>query len=425
MNRLTVDLTIALQKVTAPFFAQKRKSVARGRARLSREQLARLSGKRKKKAEIKDAAWEIMETTYLKASDDGTLPANVRQIMYAARPLILEITGGTIWENDSYFTQTLLPDYIDENPEETEDWDVVYDARGHLTEPHVRFSLGLGTLNVRHYIKSWDDDGEELDVQIDELYPTKGPRNRYRFALFIEKEGFDSLLDHAQIAARYDLAIFSSKGMSTTATRQLVERLSEEGVTILVVHDFDKAGLGIMHTLGHDTKRYEFDTVPTVIDLGLRLPDVKNLELEAEPVSYSQQKDPKEILYEYGATEEEADFLVTESEYREGASGLKLTWKGQRVELNAMTSRQFIAWLEGKLKEQGVKKVMPEASVLASAFHRAKDIQRLAKSLEEIKSAPDDSTIPKDLEKRLRKVLRTKPELSWDKAMLEILTRAS
>jgi hypothetical protein len=35
---------------------------------------------------IKEVAYEVMEQAYLKASANGTLPANARQIMYAARP---------------------------------------------------------------------------------------------------------------------------------------------------------------------------------------------------------------------------------------------------------------------------------------------------------------------------------------------------
>ena len=118
----------------------------------------------------------------------------------------------------------------------TADWDVVYDARGHLAEPHVKNELGLGTLEVRSYVASWHDDDEpdDLEIDIDQLYPTRGPQNRYEFALFIEKEGFDAILERSGIAKRYDLAIFSSKGMSTAATRMLVDHLSEAGVTILV-----------------------------------------------------------------------------------------------------------------------------------------------------------------------------------------------
>lgn len=42
---------------------------------------------------LKEAAAEVMERAYLKASGDGRLPANARQIMYAARPHIQKATG--------------------------------------------------------------------------------------------------------------------------------------------------------------------------------------------------------------------------------------------------------------------------------------------------------------------------------------------
>ena len=37
---------------------------------------------------------------------------------------------------------------------------------------------------------------------------------------------------------------------------------------------------------------------------------------------------------------------------------------GQRVELNAMASRQFVDFLEGKLREHGARKVIPFAGEL-------------------------------------------------------------
>jgi hypothetical protein len=59
---------------------------------------------------IKEAAYLVMEESYRKASGDGTLPANARQIMYAARPKILELTGKPKF-GDQYFTQDLLPNF--------------------------------------------------------------------------------------------------------------------------------------------------------------------------------------------------------------------------------------------------------------------------------------------------------------------------
>jgi hypothetical protein len=61
--------------------------------------------------------------------------------------------------------------------------------------------------------------------------------DRYRTALFIEKEDFEPLIAAAQIRERFDVAVLSTKGMFTTAARALVERLSRDGVRILVAHD--------------------------------------------------------------------------------------------------------------------------------------------------------------------------------------------
>jgi hypothetical protein len=70
---------------------------------------------------IKEAAFAVMEEAYLKASAGGTLPANARQIMYAARPLVLARTKGKCWGDSAYFTQTLLPDFVEQHAEETAD----------------------------------------------------------------------------------------------------------------------------------------------------------------------------------------------------------------------------------------------------------------------------------------------------------------
>jgi len=95
---------------------------------------------RSSKITIKDVAWDVMKAAYLKVSENNTLPATARQIMYAARPEILERTGLDKLKSE-YFTQKLLPDYMKEHPEQTDSWDVVFDARGHFTEPHTKVEI--------------------------------------------------------------------------------------------------------------------------------------------------------------------------------------------------------------------------------------------------------------------------------------------
>ena len=188
-----------------------------------------------------------------------------------------------------------------EHLEETRRWLVAYDPRGHLREPHGGAALGLGTLEVGRYLASWQRSG-------DSGKETRGPRYRYGAALFVEKEGFQAILDAARIAERFDLAIMSTKGYSSTAARDLVAALTDVGVPVLALHDFDADGFGIAHTLRNDTDRYQFESEPNVVDLGLRLADVRVLRLESEPVTYGK-SDPCPLLYDRGASEAEVLFL--------------------------------------------------------------------------------------------------------------------
>lgn len=383
--------------------------------RVQERDLAALrTGHRRHHLSIKDAANVVMEEAYRHASSNGTLPANARQIMYAARPLVQQLTGGKLWKEDSYFTQHLLPDYLDNHPDTTADWDIVFDARGHLTEPHTGRQLGLGTLEVRQYIAGWSTGNvETVPLVVPHHSATRGPHNRYRFALFIEKEGFMPLLERAGIASRYDLAILSSKGMSTTACRHLVEALSARGVTILVVHDCDRSGFSIAHTLGNNTRRYRFESTPNVIDLGLRLEDVTQMDLPSEPVTYPAGVHPGYRLRESGATEAEVGFLV---QSRAGGG-----YVGRRVELNAMTSRQFIGWLEAKLIAQGVTKVVPDDETLVAAYREACRRVTVQAAIEAAEATFNDCDIdvPVALAEQVRDATDD-TDLPWDEAVWRI-----
>jgi DNA topoisomerase VI subunit B len=359
----------------------------------------------------KDASYMVMKESYLVASGGGTLPAKARQIMYQARPRVIALTGKTQpWSNTDTFTQGYLVDYIEEHPDLTASWDVVFDARGHITEPHTGESVDLGTLEVRGYIRDWHA-GKRTDVttDIERIFTTCGPENRFRYALFIEKEGFNQLWKAVKLSERYDLAIMSTKGMSVTAARRLVDELSQKGVTILVLRDFDKYGFSIAHTLCNDSRRYKFKNRPKVIDLGLRLADVKSLGLDAEPVDYKGEVDPGINLAERGATQDEIDFLVTGQAF----SG----WHGQRVEINAIPSDVLVAWLEAKLKDIGVSKIVPDDDVLAQAWREAllhkKALDAFNKIMEE---GTDDEPLPDGLRDEILEAIDGKAE-SWDQAL--------
>jgi hypothetical protein len=350
------------------------------------------------------------------ASGGGTLPAHARQVMYAARDAIQQASGRPL--NDEYFTQTLLPDYMFEHPEETADWDVVFDARGHLTEPHTGYTFGIGTLQVRDYLKEAEAEvTEKIHVPEQSLrYPTCGPKNRYSTVLYIEKEGFLPLIERARFASRFDLAIMSSKGMGTTAARTLIERLAPQA-RILCLHDFDRSGLSILGTLVRNTRRYTYQNTPQVLDLGLRLTDVRELRLTTEEQIHA--SDPEDNLRLNGASEDEIAFLRGER-----LPGKTNHYRGQRVELNALTSDQFVAWLETKLRHHQVRKVIPDTATLEEAYRRTIALhtldQRMRATLPQAEQAARTAAIPADLRARIERKLAETPQAAWDDVLREI-----
>jgi len=410
-----------VQKAAAPWTKLKAKARREGKQRALQEDRER---RRNRPMSVRAAAWRVMETAYLKASNQGTLPANARQIMYAARPEIIRLTGNAQpWKHSNYFTQTLLPNFMEAHPERTAAWDVVFDARGHFQEPHTAHEFGLGTVEVRTYIQRWQHRLAPTvrTIELPHTIGTWGPRFRYHYALFIEKEGFDALLDRAAIRDRFDVALMSTKGMTVIAARRLIEALSQAGVTILVVHDFDKAGLEILHKFTANTRRYRYTIMPTVRDLGLRLEDALAMGLESEPVTYDSAVDPRLNLRECGATEAECAFLVTErkTDIRDGK--LHVYWIGERIELNAMDSQQFLDWLERKLQEAGVGKVIPDEDVLAVAWRH---LQRVAKLQAALKAAmaetETESSAPEALREQIRERITDTVD-PWDAALWDIV----
>lgn len=390
----------AIEKVTGPW-AKQRKAEERRASSAGRRRDAMT---RRRRLTTKDAAWRVMKEAYNKASSGGQYPAHARQIMYAARGEVLRLTGKETLD-DKYFCQLLLPDYLSTYPDETAEWDVVFDARGHFAEPHTELIVPLGTLDVRQYLASIgtrrEPDGVTLPDGLE--FPTRGPKARYSAVLFVEKEGFNPLFKAARLAERFDLAIMSTKGLSVTASRHLVDELcSQHGIPLLVLHDFDKAGFSIVGTLRRDTRRYSFQNEIDVRDLGLRLADVRAQGLEPEPCEY--RSDPTDNLRENGATREEIEFLCGDS--------------GQRVELNEFTSGNLLAWIEAKLIENDVRKVVPDDDTLAAAYRRAAEIELLRSRIAEIQAATRDEAqrveVPENLVELVRRQQEEDPELPWD-----------
>jgi hypothetical protein len=382
----------AVAKGTAKW-AKQRKAEARHAAAMlhRRERLVRYH-----RITIKEVAWEVMEKAYMAASDNGRLPATATQVMYAARGEIQQRTGRQL--DRQYFNQTLLPEYLAEHDVS---WDIVFDDRGHFTEPHTKTSFGLGTIAVRNYLASISEP-KWIEPQVTPAgWATRGPSGRFRAVLFIEKEGFLPLFERVRLAERFDIALMSTKGVSVTACRHLVDELCNKDVPLLVMHDFDKAGFTILSTLQRNTRRYSFARRPRVIDLGLRLEDVRKLHLEPEDTFDRGTASARRFnLRENGATEKEIEFLLR-----------------QRVELNALTSDRLVSWIERKLGQHGIGKVVPDAMTLGREYRAQVQGLKIKNAIAKMQAQANIIKVPADLAKKVSAFFKKHPSASWDSAI--------
>jgi hypothetical protein len=285
--------------------------------------------------------------------------------------------------------KAILESYLDDF---APGWDILYGARGVLKEPHDRNHervIPLSTADVRGYLARHSPDGTIGHVAAS--YPTYGATNCYGAVLICEKEGFDELLQAERVDDRFDVALMSTKGISARAARTLAESLD---VPCFTLHDFDKNGFVMAAGF------------PRAIDLGLRLSDVEELGLQGEMQKHRNPTAARANLLKNGASVEEAEFIA----------------EGRRVELNELPGDEFIAFVERKLKEHWVEKVVPGSETLTDAWRRAKAARKINRLIDRV-SGDDDAPPPDDLQQRVREVLEDNPELSWRGALLVVERR--
>jgi hypothetical protein len=271
-----------------------------------------------------------LDDAIAKVSGDGAHRFNQRQLLYVLRPIVRDELDKNLTVGN--FTQ-IITDYENEYGEIE---GMYREPRGSIYHPHREETITLGTLMVEEYER---------------------PAWTFNKLLYIEKEGFSEALKDVRWGEKHDCALMSSKGFSTRAARDLIDKLAEhdEPVTVFCVHDADAFGTTIYQTLQEETKARGARKVK-IINLGLEPWEGIEMGLEVEDVEESERNKPvanyvREYNREGGDPPEDAD-----------------SWEDWlqtcRVELNAMTTPQFIAWLDGKMVEHGDGKLIPPAEVL-------------------------------------------------------------
>jgi hypothetical protein len=406
------DITKLVTKTTARW-AKQRKAEERDR-RVRANRATMYHGTRISHSSV---AAKILPAGYAHASDNGRLPVTQRQLYYACRETFREATGRAI--DYKYFANTLLPQYLNRHPAESATWRINADPRGTLVIPNAGEDVRIpcGTILIDEHLRQRRRGASFVGPPtLPREWPSLMGGQRYKAVVYIEKAGFEPLLQQERIAERYEIAILSCQGQSVVAARKFVDLTCgvKTGVPLLVVHDFDKYGFCIAQRLTSvsfeaeeaDRVRYRFQNEINATDLGLRLADVQKYDLPSE---YHRFK---------GNWPDDCDVTDEEKAFIEGH---------HRVELNAFTSSQFVTWLEDRLTAAGLKdRLVPTDDVLEAAYRRAVAVHHMNRAVEKVaakaRRLAKRTPVPEGLRQLVEKRAAEMNE-PWDIVLHDIISK--
>lgn len=266
----------------------------------------------------------------------GGHPYSQRQLFYAIRPFLIKEYG----KEPNFDTFAGIITEIEN--ERGHDLPAMYrDDRGTIYHPHTRDHISLGTRMVESY---------------------EPPDWTFNKVLYIEKEGFFPVLLEENWPEKYDCALLTSKGQPTRAARDFIDGLkdSKEDVMFFCIHDADAAGTIIYQSLQEETEARPARKVK-VINLGLEPEEGIDMGLASEDVE--ELKDGRAV----------ADYVPPE---------MKEWLQTHRIELNAMSTPQFLQWLNDKMEKFGNGKLIPPEDILAAEL-RDKTREKLEQDIKD------------------------------------------
>lgn len=238
-----------------------------------------------------------------KTSGNSAYRYAIRQLYYSMRPYLQNIAGVGD-PNYSTFTR-IIADY--ERAHGTLPG-LYRDSRGTLYHPHTGEEIAVGTLSVESYER---------------------PVWTFNKILYSEKEGLFSVLKAERWPERHDCALLTAKGHATGAAKDILDYIGDgdEPITVFCIHDADAYGTTIYQALQEETRARPGRRIQ-IINLGIEPDEALQMDLEVEKVPLTKERKPV-------------------------ASYVAPYWQEwlqhRRIELNAMTAPQFIAWLDAKI----------------------------------------------------------------------------
>lgn len=302
-----------------------------------------------------------------KAGGYGQYKFSQRQLYYAIRPYVMRALDKQ--PDYNYFCR-LLTEYENEYSEIE---NLYRDPRGSLYHPHLQTEIALGTIAVQNYTR---------------------PEWTFNKIIYCEKEGFFPILKDAKFPERFDCALLSSKGYASRAVKDLFDLLGEtdEEILFFCIHDADNAGTMIYETLQEATLSRRARKV-RVIDLGINPWEAIEMDLEVETFESKSRRPVAQYIKDKDRTN------CWDTDYEQ--------WlQTNRVELNAMTTPQFLQWIEEKISEYDNGKVIPDEDTLIDNLNA--NVEMLVK--EEVKErllreAGYDDIVAKEIRNTTSKVV--------------------
>lgn len=332
----------------------------------------------------KDQVFATLPKAIETASGGGQYRFSLRQLFYAVRPEFIEVFG----QEPSYGTFTRIVTAYE--AELGRDIPGIYrDARGTIYHPHLGDEIPLGTLEIERYSR---------------------PEWTFNKILYCEKEGFFPILRANQWPERHDCALLTSKGFASRAARDALDLLgdTEEEITFFCIHDADGPGTAILDGLQEATTARPGRKVK-IINLGLEPKEGIEMQLQVEAVM--RKNADKQVPVGRYVTDEWRQWLQT-----------------KRIELNAMTTPRFLVWLDQKMAEHEIGKLVPPEAVLSAQLHG--DARRLSREATQARilqeqgfeqqAETDFRTLQPELQARTVELVRVvhdsleeAPEKSW------------
>ena len=318
---------------------------------------------------------------------------SLRQLFYAIRPIVkTEINKELKYE---HFTG-IITEYEGETGEDIPD--MYRDDRGALYHPHLDERIALGTRMAKSY---------------------KPPEWTFNKVLYIEKEGFFQILQDDKWPEKHDCALLTSKGYSSRAARDLLDLLGEgeQELLFFCVHDADASGTMIYQTLQDETKARPGRKFK-IINLGLD--PWEGIAMGLEPENSVNESDKYKAVGDYVSEHDPecVEWLQT-----------------HRIELNEMSTPQFLQWLDDKMEMYSQGKLTAPVDIMVKELHdkayeilkqtlieeilQENDLEgRLNCEYEKLKPVLDEKA--KELTKDVRVALQKEPTQSWRDPVLKV-----